>query len=69
MSPKDLLRMLIATRWAIINQHEETEGNTFSVTGSMIHVRNGKRYNFDFHSTPDGGHHVLDIIEKNWGRP
>jgi hypothetical protein len=65
MSPKELLRMLIAARWAIIDQHEEIEGDAFSVTGTMIHARNGKRYNFDFHSMPEGGHYVLDIIEKN----
>ncbi len=65
MKPSELLRKLVAARWSIIDQHEEIEGNAFSITGSIIHAVNRKRYNFDFHSMPDEGHYVLDLIEKN----
>ena len=65
MIPRNLLRKLLAARWSIVDQHEEIVEDAFSVTGSMIHELNGKRYNFDFHSMPDRGHYVLDLIEKN----
>jgi hypothetical protein len=65
MSPKNLLRKLIAARWSIVDQHEEIDEKAFSVTGSLIHSVNRKRYNFDFHSMPDEGHYVLDMIERN----
>jgi len=65
MKPSELLRKLIAARWSIVDQHEEIEENAFSITGSLIHSVNRKRYNFDFHSMPDEGHYVLDLTEKN----
>ena len=65
MKPSELLRKLIAARWSILNQHEELDEKGFSVTGSLIHSVNRKRYIFDFHSMPKEGHYVLDLIEKN----
>jgi hypothetical protein len=65
MSPNELLQSLISYRWDIFNQHSEMEGDAFSITGCVLHVWTGKMYNFDFHIMPDGGHYVLDIIEKN----
>lgn len=65
MKPSELLRKLVAARWSIIDQHEEIDEKGFSVTGSLIHAVNRKRYNFDFHSMPEEGHYVLDLIEKN----
>jgi hypothetical protein len=68
MKTRELLMKLMSRGCNFINMLETMDGDAFSVTGTIIRVDHGNvagRYNFDFHSMPDGGHYVLDLIEKN----